>query len=165
MYIRIIPTDGPGHTNNSVSFQWVHDQVGFREWMQKLHWMPAAYNIGYETTYAVVLVKMGVFVNLQQNTACKAREGWMPVADGMKAVSEIAHEGALDLQATLKALSDAKKRSGNFWTFQLLVVKEGTVDRWLFRHNASLEGLEGGFSSQRASCSSGMHASKRLGDI
>lgn len=38
--------------------------------------------------------KGGVFVNLHMNTARTAKEGWMSVADGMKAVSEIAHEGA-----------------------------------------------------------------------
>lgn len=53
----------------------------------------------------------------------------MPIAEGMEAVSEIAHEGALDLQAALKALSDAKKRSGQLWTFQLPMIRDGTVDR------------------------------------
>lgn len=106
----------------------MYDLAGFCEWMQQLHWMPAAYNIGYDKTYAVVLAT-GVFVNMHQNAACRAKEGWMPATDGMNAVSEIAHEGAMDLQATLKALSDAKKRSSSFSTFQLLMVRDVTVDR------------------------------------
>lgn len=79
------------NNNNIVGFERVADKDGLREWMRRLHWMPAEYHMGYAKTYALVLDKLGVLVNLHQNTACKAKAGWMPVADGMKAVSEIAH--------------------------------------------------------------------------
>lgn len=82
-----------------------------------------------------------------------------PVAEGMKAVSELVQVGALELKATLKALLEARKRSGQFWTFQLMMVPDGTVDRWFFRHSAALEELERRFLITETSCSSGTQAS------
>lgn len=90
--------------------------------MHRLHWQPAVYNIGYNQMYAHILEKVGVFANLHQNTACAAKEGWMSVADGMNAVSEIAQEGALALNATLNVISEAGRTNRIYWTFQLLRV-------------------------------------------
>lgn len=82
-YVRRIPTEGPGHCNSIISFSWVADHRGFLDWMHRLHWQPAVYNIGYDKAYAIMLEKVGVFVNLHQNTACTAEQGWMSVADGV----------------------------------------------------------------------------------
>lgn len=37
--------------------------------------------------------------------------------------------------ATLKVFSDAKKRNGLHWTFQVLGVPDGSGVRWFYRHN------------------------------
>lgn len=93
-FARAITAEGAEHTSNIVGFEWVADQQALIAWMRKLHWVPAEYHMGYNKSYVLVLDKLGVFVNLHQNSACKAKEGWIPVNDGMKAVSEIAHERA-----------------------------------------------------------------------
>lgn len=66
----------------------------------------------------------------------------MTVAAGMKAVSETGREGELVLRATHKVISVARRRSGKYWTFQLLRVMGGTKGRCFFRHNVLKEEWE-----------------------
>lgn len=66
----------------------------------------------------------------------------MPITNGMKSVSEIAHVGALDQLATPKGLSDSERRDGVTWSFQLLSVADDRTQKWFFRHNEPYERLQ-----------------------
>lgn len=66
----------------------------------------------------------------------------MTATDAMESVSEIAHGGALEQRATLNALSDAKKRDGATWSFQLLSVTDDRIQKWFFRHNEPYDKLQ-----------------------
>lgn len=112
-YVTVIPVDGPGRCHTIMPFEhWVADKQAFRDWMKTLSWVTPEQNIGYDDTMAVMTRKMGVFVHWNRNNACKSKEGWMPVADGMKAVTEVAPVGILDHTATLKAIFSATTHSG-----------------------------------------------------
>lgn len=78
-----------------------------------------------------MLSKMGVIVNWYRNNACKLKE-----------VTEVAHIGALEQKATLEAISEAKNRSGKRWTFQLKMVTDNGVEKWLYKHNEPYDKLK-----------------------
>ena len=141
-YVRRLAVDGDGPTNNIMAVKWVADEDAFRNWMRTLRWSTPEYTIGYDKTYSVMMESLGVVVNWYRNNGCKSKEGWMPVPDAMKAVSEVKHVGALDLMASLKVISEAKSRSGQHWTFQVLWVKAQDETKWFYRHNQDYDRLK-----------------------
>lgn len=78
----------------------------------------------------MVQSKIGVFVNLHRDAGFTAKEGWAPVADGMKAICEITQARGLDLKATLKAILEVRNRyESQYWSFQILKVTDEGTDR------------------------------------
>lgn len=69
----------------------------------------------------------------------------------------------MDLQATLKALSDAKKRNCLFWTVQLLMVRDNNVDQCFFRHRALQAELRRRFLITERKLNQWLQTSRRTG--
>lgn len=75
-----IPTQGP-RTKNIVVMSVVADAATFIAWARGLRW---------EATLELIEMNLGVFVNLSRMSWVLRRECWLPVADGVRALCEMA---------------------------------------------------------------------------
>lgn len=150
-YIKVIPTEGGGRTNNIDGFDWVADQEGFRNWMQRLRDPRPEHRL--RPHLCLGFGKAGGLRELAQEHGLHIARGWIPVTAAMKSVTQIAHVGTLEQRATLKGLSDAKRRSGQTWTFQLLLVTDSRAAKWFFRNNEPYSRLkERVLATERLEC-------------